>query len=173
MYGTCCLKGRAYSIGFLRFCKQATLQFCVVKPLMAIITVVLQAYGKYKDGDFKYVCQRPSSENLTVCPKTSAWRNVATQPWEHLQQEAVDASVSRWTATYSSLCPGKTYFLFPLPQRCQRLPVRDHHLQLLRELVPVRPLPLLLLHPGAAQPLQPRAEVPDGQVGGFPLLLAG
>lgn len=53
MYGTCCLRGKAYSIGFLRFCKQATLQFCVVKPLMAVITVVLQAYGKYRDGDFK------------------------------------------------------------------------------------------------------------------------
>uniref|UniRef100_A0A8C6WGN8 Transmembrane protein 184B n=1 Tax=Neogobius melanostomus TaxID=47308 RepID=A0A8C6WGN8_9GOBI len=52
MYGTCCLRGKAYSICFLRFCKQATLQFCVVKPLMAIITVVLQAYGKYRDGDF-------------------------------------------------------------------------------------------------------------------------
>ncbi|CAK6961701.1 transmembrane protein 184ba [Scomber scombrus] len=52
MYGTCCLWRKAYSISFLRFCKQATLQFCVVKPLMAIITVVLQAYGKYKDGDF-------------------------------------------------------------------------------------------------------------------------
>ncbi|KAM9716454.1 transmembrane protein 184ba isoform 1-T1 [Menidia menidia] len=52
MYGTCCLRGKAYSIGFLRFCKQATLQFCVVKPLMAIITVILQANGKYKDGDF-------------------------------------------------------------------------------------------------------------------------
>lgn len=52
MYGTCCLRGKAYSIGFLRFCKQATLQFCVVKPLMAVITVVLQAYGKYRDGDF-------------------------------------------------------------------------------------------------------------------------
>ncbi|XP_077482852.1 transmembrane protein 184ba isoform X1 [Stigmatopora argus] len=50
--GTCCLKGKAYSIGFLRFCKQATLQFCVVKPLMAAVTVVLQAYGKYRDGDF-------------------------------------------------------------------------------------------------------------------------
>ncbi|XP_061823300.1 transmembrane protein 184ba isoform X1 [Nerophis lumbriciformis] len=52
LYGTCCLGGKAYSIGFLRFCKQATLQFCVVKPLMATITVILQAYGKYKDGDF-------------------------------------------------------------------------------------------------------------------------
>ncbi|XP_077618112.1 transmembrane protein 184B [Crocuta crocuta] len=31
---------------------QATLQFCVVKPLMAVSTVVLQAFGKYRDGDF-------------------------------------------------------------------------------------------------------------------------
>ncbi|XP_026181069.1 transmembrane protein 184B-like isoform X1 [Mastacembelus armatus] len=52
MYGTCCLWGKTYSIGFLRFCKQATLQFCVVKPLMAVITVILQAFGKYRDGDF-------------------------------------------------------------------------------------------------------------------------
>ncbi|XP_069087431.1 transmembrane protein 184B isoform X1 [Pleurodeles waltl] len=52
MYGTCCLWGKTYSIGFLRFCKQATLQFCVVKPLMATLTVVLQAFGKYRDGDF-------------------------------------------------------------------------------------------------------------------------
>ncbi|XP_027029686.1 transmembrane protein 184A isoform X2 [Tachysurus fulvidraco] len=52
MYGTCCLSGMSYSIGFLRFCKQATLQFCVVKPIMAIITIFLQAFGKYHDGDF-------------------------------------------------------------------------------------------------------------------------
>ncbi|KAL2078056.1 hypothetical protein ACEWY4_025741 [Coilia grayii] len=52
IYGTCCLWSKAYSIGFLRFCKQATLQFCVVKPLMAMVTVILQAFGKYRDGDF-------------------------------------------------------------------------------------------------------------------------
>ncbi|XP_067406966.1 transmembrane protein 184A [Emydura macquarii macquarii] len=52
LYGTCCLQGMSYSIGFLRFCKQATLQFCIVKPLMAVITIVLQAFGKYHDGDF-------------------------------------------------------------------------------------------------------------------------
>ncbi|KAM9780646.1 transmembrane protein 184A [Neosynchiropus ocellatus] len=52
MYGTCCLVGMSYSIGFLRFCKQATLQFCVVKPIMAVITIILQAFGKYHDGDF-------------------------------------------------------------------------------------------------------------------------
>ncbi|XP_066200380.1 transmembrane protein 184A [Saccopteryx leptura] len=52
LYGTCCLRGMAYSIGFLRFCKQATLQFCIVKPVMALVTIVLQAVGKYHDGDF-------------------------------------------------------------------------------------------------------------------------
>lgn len=39
----------------LHILSQATLQFCVVKPLMAMITVILQAFGKYRDGDFKYV----------------------------------------------------------------------------------------------------------------------
>ncbi|XP_068102867.1 transmembrane protein 184A isoform X2 [Hyperolius riggenbachi] len=51
-YGTCCLQGMSYSIGFLRFCKQATLQFCIVKPVMAVVTIILQAFGKYHDGDF-------------------------------------------------------------------------------------------------------------------------
>ncbi|XP_073411269.1 transmembrane protein 184A [Dendrobates tinctorius] len=51
-YGTCCLQGMSYSIGFLRFCKQATLQFCIVKPIMAVVTIILQAFGKYHDGDF-------------------------------------------------------------------------------------------------------------------------
>lgn len=51
-YGTCCLSGRTYSIGFLRFCKQATLQFCAVKPLMSIIILILQSLGKYRDGDW-------------------------------------------------------------------------------------------------------------------------
>lgn len=37
----------------LGFSPQATLQFCVVKPLMAVSTVVLQAFGKYRDGDFE------------------------------------------------------------------------------------------------------------------------
>lgn len=73
MYGTCCIAGRPYTIGFLRFCKQvcceithsvplmthfyflskATLQFCIIKPLMAILTLILQAFKKYHDGDFR------------------------------------------------------------------------------------------------------------------------
>ncbi|XP_051686525.2 transmembrane protein 184A isoform X5 [Oryctolagus cuniculus] len=52
LYGTCCLRDWSYSIGFLRFCKQATLQFCIIKPIMALTTIVLQAFGRYHDGDF-------------------------------------------------------------------------------------------------------------------------
>ncbi|XP_060064206.1 transmembrane protein 184B-like [Ylistrum balloti] len=58
---TCCLSGRQYTIGFLRFCKQATLQFCIVKPVMAVITLVLQAFSLYKDGNFS-----PSSGYLYI-----------------------------------------------------------------------------------------------------------
>lgn len=51
-YGTCCLSNKSYTIEFLRFCKQATLQFCAVKPLMSILVLYLQATGRYKDGDW-------------------------------------------------------------------------------------------------------------------------
>lgn len=60
-YGTCCLSGKTYTIGFLRFCKQATLQFCAVKPLMSVITLILQPFGKYSDGDW-----RPDSGYLYI-----------------------------------------------------------------------------------------------------------
>lgn len=53
MYFTCCIAGKGYTIGFLRFCKQATLQFCVIKPLMAALTIILHAFDKYHDGDFR------------------------------------------------------------------------------------------------------------------------
>ena len=52
-YGTCCLGNSAvYSISFLRFCKQATLQFCAVKPVMSVLTLLLEAAGHYQDGDW-------------------------------------------------------------------------------------------------------------------------
>ncbi|CAH8589372.1 unnamed protein product [Heterobilharzia americana] len=49
---TCCFYGQTYTIEFLRFCKQATLQFCVIKPLTSIATIILQAIGVYKHGIF-------------------------------------------------------------------------------------------------------------------------
>ncbi|XP_060520504.1 transmembrane protein 184B isoform X2 [Cylas formicarius] len=53
LFGTCCLSGKTYTIGFLRFCKQATLQFCLVKPLMAFVIIFLQIFGHYHDGDWR------------------------------------------------------------------------------------------------------------------------
>lgn len=50
-HGTCCLSGQVYTIGFLRFCKQATLQFCAIKPLMSIVILLLQPFEKYHAGD--------------------------------------------------------------------------------------------------------------------------
>ncbi|CAH0546917.1 unnamed protein product [Brassicogethes aeneus] len=52
LFGTCCLSGKTYTIGFLRFCKQATLQFCLVKPVMAFVIIILQIFGHYRDGDW-------------------------------------------------------------------------------------------------------------------------
>ena len=51
-YCTCCLAGHSYNIGTLRFCKQGTLQFCFIKPIMSLIVIILQAYGLYQDGDW-------------------------------------------------------------------------------------------------------------------------
>ena len=51
IYGTCCLAGHSYNIGFLRFCKQATLQFCIIKPVMSFIVIVLQSKELYRYSD--------------------------------------------------------------------------------------------------------------------------
>jgi len=51
-YWTCCLAGQSYNIGFLRFCKQGTLQFCFIKPVMSVVVIILQAFGYYHDGNW-------------------------------------------------------------------------------------------------------------------------
>lgn len=51
---TCCLAGKQYTIEFLRFCKKATLQFCLIKPVMAALTLMLVIIGKYEDGNWRY-----------------------------------------------------------------------------------------------------------------------
>ena len=37
------------------YCLQATLQFCILKPALAVITLLLQAFHLYSDGDFSWV----------------------------------------------------------------------------------------------------------------------
>ena len=40
---------------YILFCfLQATLQFCILKPVMAVLTLVLEGTGNYYDGDFRY-----------------------------------------------------------------------------------------------------------------------
>lgn len=51
-YCTCCLTGQSYNIGFLRFCKQGTLQFCFIKPVMSVVVIILQAWNLYHDGNW-------------------------------------------------------------------------------------------------------------------------
>jgi hypothetical protein len=51
-YGTCLMTGQSYNIGFLRFCKQGTLQFCIIKPFMSFLVIILQALDLYYDGNW-------------------------------------------------------------------------------------------------------------------------
>lgn len=48
---TCCLPTMQVDGFFLRRCKQGTLQFVLLKPVMALLTVILYASGAYTDGD--------------------------------------------------------------------------------------------------------------------------
>merc|ERR1712142_129990 len=50
---TCCFAGTNITIEFLRSCKKATLQFCFMKPIMAAVTLILESFGSYSDGDFR------------------------------------------------------------------------------------------------------------------------
>eukprot|EP00053_Salpingoeca_punica_P011088 m.99285 g.99285 ORF g.99285 m.99285 type:complete len:390 (+) comp15583_c0_seq2:597-1766(+) len=50
---TCCLSEFSFTPAFLRFCKQGTLQFCVVKLAMAVVIVVMAATNTYDNGDLK------------------------------------------------------------------------------------------------------------------------
>eukprot|EP00037_Helgoeca_nana_P033176 m.416940 g.416940 ORF g.416940 m.416940 type:complete len:393 (+) comp30179_c0_seq1:150-1328(+) len=49
---TCCVRPFPYGLQFLRFIKQGCLQFCVVKPMMAVVTVAAVATDNYVDGSF-------------------------------------------------------------------------------------------------------------------------
>lgn len=48
---TCCLPTMQVDGFFLRRCKQGTLQFVLLKPVMAALTLLLYAAGSYRDGD--------------------------------------------------------------------------------------------------------------------------
>lgn len=49
-WGTCCLPPMAVDGFFLRRCKQGTLQFVILKPLLAIATLAMFIAGVYQIG---------------------------------------------------------------------------------------------------------------------------
>eukprot|EP00731_Ephydatia_muelleri_P029306 Em0020g950a len=53
-YGTCCFPKMQYSIRYIRFCKQFTLQFCLVKPVVATATIIMEAIGIFHEGSISF-----------------------------------------------------------------------------------------------------------------------
>lgn len=51
-YMTCCLPPLMVNGRFVRQCKQGALQFVLLKPILAIIILVLYSQGKYTEGDW-------------------------------------------------------------------------------------------------------------------------
>ena len=50
LYCTCCMPPLPVNGGFVRMCKRGTLQFVFLKPILAVITIVLFTQGKYTEG---------------------------------------------------------------------------------------------------------------------------
>ncbi len=53
MAGTCCCVRMSYSVRLLKMCQQMVLQFCVIKPIAAVVTIVLEPLGLYHEGELK------------------------------------------------------------------------------------------------------------------------
>ncbi|CAM8923238.1 hypothetical protein QQ045_023923 [Rhodiola kirilowii] len=49
---TCCFPPIPLDGRFIRRCKQGCLQFVILKPILAVVTLIFYANGKYKDGNF-------------------------------------------------------------------------------------------------------------------------
>ncbi|CAK8544494.1 unnamed protein product [Lathyrus sativus] len=49
---TCCIPPIPLDGRFIRKCKQGCLQFVILKPILVVVTLILYAKGKYKDGNF-------------------------------------------------------------------------------------------------------------------------
>ena len=50
LYCTCCMPPLPVNGAFVRMCKRGALQFVFLKPVLAVITVVLFTQGKYTEG---------------------------------------------------------------------------------------------------------------------------
>jgi len=50
----CCLKPIAVDVRFIRHCKQYTIQFVIIKPLIAVLSIILIASGVYDTSAYIY-----------------------------------------------------------------------------------------------------------------------
>lgn len=105
--------GKTYTIGFLRFCKQATLQFCLVKPLVAFIIIFLQSFGHYQDGDWRWVIKHNIKiiHNFMSC---GIWVNYlqSTQKWLLSPMKRLGVFGSRKHSHQIVFLPSNLYSLF-------------------------------------------------------------
>ena len=61
---------------------QATLQYCVIKPIMAVITLILQPLGYYSDGDWRYSHVFFVTVNLLLSPAGGGGGLFISSPFE-------------------------------------------------------------------------------------------
>lgn len=52
LYGTCCFPPMQVDGQFVKLCKRCVLQFVVLKPILAILTIVLYSQGLYDEGEW-------------------------------------------------------------------------------------------------------------------------
>ena len=81
LYCTCCMPPLPVNGGFVRMCKRGTIQFVFLKPILAVITIILFTQGKYTEGFWG-----PSNGCVTLacaCSVTTALAQVAglTEHW--------------------------------------------------------------------------------------------
>ncbi len=50
LYCTCCMPPLPVNGAFVRMCKRGALQFVFLKPVLAVITIVLYTQHKYTEG---------------------------------------------------------------------------------------------------------------------------
>jgi len=51
----CCLPSMALNVKFLRFCKQSCIQFIIVKPVMAMLNIIMLSTGEYHSVGWRVI----------------------------------------------------------------------------------------------------------------------
>ena len=146
-----------YLIGFLRFCKQATLQFCIVKPVMSFIVILLQVFilFPYRNLKIKFLPISFESNDAYSC-------NFFLQFQKQVQQVTLvllteKAPFQKYFSNDEILIDFIFLFLVQRPLQRRRLGphnwifIRDPDLQRVHNFGPVCPFPVLFCHKGTSE----------------------